>query len=270
MDSNINPDSKGYRELLVEVAERGTSTSAQRKNKYLKLVEASNGDPSLKKRLIRIGKVLDDWELIKLHLFLTPSEVKYLEGLKLSPNETYFVQAADRLQLNKFKSYYLLMDGTDLMPNVVDLSTLVLADLGRIEELSTEDVERGISNLNIIYIRKNMGLMGRSNDLYINQLLNHVSFRRSKGRKTLILSEVMIKAIVDSGEVRPIIITNDNLRTSTGKPMAINSLTFAPASPKEVPKSRDDGTSQYTNRSEEYEKKVKANLRGQFYDGRGI
>lgn len=233
-DRTVSEAEKGFRELLVEAAEKGTTSSVQRKKKYLKLVESSNGDPILKKRLIRIGKVLDDWDLIKLHLFLTEEEVKYLESLELSLDETYFVQAGDRLQLDKFKSFFLLMDGTDLMPNVIDLDTLVSIDMG-VEELSVEDIERGMSNINIIYIRKNMGLMGRGNDLYINKLLNHISFRRSKKRKTLILSEVVIRAIVDSGEVTPILITNDKLKTSTGKAVAIQTMSHvAPEYPEFV------------------------------------
>lgn len=220
----VNPANKSYRELLVEAAERGATSPTKMKNNYIKLVESSRGDETLKQRLIRIAKVLDEWELIKLHLFLSPQEISYLEGLNLKADETYFVQAGDRLQLDKFKSFYLMLDGTDFMPKVTDLSTLVSEDLGESEAINTADIERGGSNINIIYIRKNMGLMGRGNDLYINTLLNHVSFRRSKHRKTLILSEVLIREITESGEVKPIIISNDKLRSSSGKATPIPTL----------------------------------------------
>lgn len=187
-------------------AEQNATTNEQIKKNFLTLVDRSTYPDSTKASIRRKVAVLFDWDLIKLFLQMPPEDTLYLDSLKLDENTPYFVIGRTREELDKFKAYFLNLDGSDLMPRYIDLHDLVQDEMTpvSIEAFSVADIERGLSNIDIIYVRKNMGLMGQAKDLYINMLINHVSLRRLEHRKTLILSEVLIPGLSESGEVTTI------------------------------------------------------------------
>lgn len=135
--------------------------------------------------------VLDDYYLFKEYIQMTIEESKKLEGINLDLCKTYIVTSPKKADLLKFKAFFLLTDNTRLFAEDIDLQDIVKEEMG-ITTVSESDIERGKGNISIVYIRKNLGLMGRGNNLFINKLLNYVSARNNLHRKTLVLSEVIM------------------------------------------------------------------------------
>lgn len=203
-------DVRVAQERLFKKIEDKYVTNADRKDFLMNLIRNKFPDDIKQQEEINLSTL--NYKLYKVYSLLTDTEREYLNDLNVDVNKSYFVIGHDKTQLDKFLSYFLLKGS--FISDPIQVSEFVEQEMHKYA-ISGEDLGRGRSNLPVIYIHHNLELIGRQTDLYISKVVSYVATRNREDRLTLILSEMDMATLRESGEVEVIRLDYNRLKPST-------------------------------------------------------